>query len=126
MEPRSCLLSQPLNLASDIFKMLYIVNNFARNTKLFSISGVVSAISTNTPYAYFFRLRTMISADHYLCILSINPLVLLLHKSIIYCRDTFPINCIQCCSVKLLILFCNWYIITSSFYLSPPLTTYRS
>ncbi len=66
-------------------------------------------------------LRITTSNDQYLRIPSVYPLVLLLRKSVIYC--SFPYNGVPYSCVKLVILCCNWCIITSqwyqSFYLSP-------
>ncbi len=73
-------------------------------------SGVVAAIRKYTPYAYFFPRAVCV-----LRLLRINlcvyPLVLLLRKSVIYC--SFPYNGVQYSCVKLVILCCNWCIITS-------------
>ncbi len=56
-------------------------------------------------------LRITTSKDQYLRIPSVYPLVLLLRKSVIYC--SFPYNGVQYSCVKLVILCCNWCIITS-------------
>ncbi len=73
-------------------------------------SGVVGAICKYTPYAYFFPRAVCV-----LRLLRINiciyPLVLLLRKSVIYC--SFPYNAVPYSCVKLMILCCNWFIITS-------------
>ncbi len=73
-------------------------------------SGVVGAIRKYTPYAYFFPRAVCV-----LRLLRINicvyPLVLLLRKSVIYC--SFPYNGVPYSCVKLMILCCNWCIITS-------------
>jgi len=51
------------------------------------------------------------SKDQYLRIPSVYPLVLLFRKSVIYC--SFPYNGVPYSCVKLVILCCNWCIITS-------------
>ncbi len=56
-------------------------------------------------------LRITTSKDQYLGIPSVYPLVLLLRKSVIYC--SFPYNGVPHSCVKLVILCCNWCIITS-------------
>ncbi len=56
-------------------------------------------------------LRITTSKDQYLRIPSVYPLVLLLRKSVIYC--SFPYNGVPYSCVKLVILCCNWCIITS-------------
>ncbi len=56
-------------------------------------------------------LRITTSKDRYLRIPLVYPLVLLLCKSVIYC--SFPYNAVPYSCVKLVILCCNWCIITS-------------